>query len=79
MNAGGTRRTGALTAAWRGHDGPAEQRIAEVGGILALGLIRLHAQMSSKTRTLNGESSLDFARLQSGDRDQSPEGKSRHG
>jgi hypothetical protein len=78
MNAGGTRRAGALAAVSRGDDGPAEPRISELGEILALGLIRLQARMTSDNSTPNGECSLDFARLQSGDRDRSPKGKRRH-
>lgn len=37
----------------------ARERIAEIGEILALGLVRLHARQSSQTSIVGGESSLE--------------------
>lgn len=45
----------------------AADRLAEVGAILATGLVRLHARKSSQTRRPTGESSLDYTAWQSGD------------
>ena len=42
-------------------------RIAEIGQILALGLVRLRARQSSQTEAGTGESSLDCVARQSGD------------
>ena len=44
----------------------AEDRIAEIGRILARGLIRLRARQSSPNSAHRGESSLDFPPDQSG-------------
>lgn len=44
----------------------AEERIAEIGAILALGLIRLQMPKSSQKERLAGESSLDCIAAQSG-------------
>lgn len=44
----------------------AEQRIAEIAEILALGLMRLKARQSTELSRVSGESSLDFAAHQSG-------------
>lgn len=57
----------------------AADRIAEIGEILALGLIRLRARKSSQFSDVNGESSLDCVATQSGhsdrnDRDRTDEG-----
>jgi hypothetical protein len=41
-------------------------RIAEIGAILALGLLRLRARQSSEFSGAGGESSLDFVARQSG-------------
>lgn len=46
----------------------AQDRIAEIGEILALGLMRLRAWKSSKLCGESGESSLDFVGQQSGHR-----------
>ena len=43
-----------------------DERIAEIGEILALGLTRLRARQSSELSTHIGESSVDFAAHQSG-------------
>ena len=45
-----------------------EERIAEIGQILAQGLMRLRARQSSELSRQNGESSLDFIAHQSGHR-----------
>ena len=42
------------------------ERIAEIGEILALGLVRLRARQSSQREANTGESSLDFVAGQSG-------------
>ena len=42
------------------------ERIAEIGEILALGLVRLRARQSSQTEARTGESSLDCVAYQSG-------------
>ncbi len=47
-------------------DEPAD-RLAEIGEILALGLVRLRARQSSQTEARTGESSLDCVAHQSGD------------
>ena len=44
----------------------ARERIAEIGEILALGLVRLHARQSSQTSAVGGESSLEPVGHQSG-------------
>jgi hypothetical protein len=41
-------------------------RIAEIGAILALGLLRLRARQSRELSVESGESSLDFVARQSG-------------
>lgn len=38
----------------------ADERITELGQILALGLIRLHARKSTQSSADRGDSSLDF-------------------
>jgi hypothetical protein len=43
----------------------AEERLAEVCAILALGLVRLHARKSSELSRDRGECSVDFAADQS--------------
>jgi hypothetical protein len=43
-----------------------EDRIAEIGAILALGLLRLRARQSRELSVKGGESSLDFFGGQSG-------------
>jgi len=43
------------------------ERIPEIGEILALGLIRLHARKSSQFAVDSGECSLDCLATQSGD------------
>lgn len=40
--------------------------LAEIGQILARGLVRLERRKSSKRAAANGESSLDFVAIQSG-------------
>ena len=45
---------------------PAAERIAEIGQILARGLIRLQARQSSRLSGPAGESLLDFLPAQSG-------------
>jgi hypothetical protein len=45
---------------------PAAERIAEIGEILALGLVRLRARRSSQTSADGGECSLDCVGHQSG-------------
>jgi hypothetical protein len=45
---------------------PAGERIAEIGALLALGLIRLMARQSSELSAKAGESSLDCVADQSG-------------
>ena len=47
-------------------DTSAEERIAEIGQILAQGLVRLQGRKSSELPRPNGESSLDFTAHQSG-------------
>lgn len=44
----------------------AQERIAEIGQLLARGLIRLRARQSSRESAQVGESSLDFLPDQSG-------------
>jgi hypothetical protein len=44
----------------------ADERLAEICQILALGLMRLNARKSSELCRNRGESSVDFARLKSG-------------
>jgi hypothetical protein len=44
----------------------ARQRIAEIGEILALGLVRLRARQSSRIAAVSGESPLDCVGHQSG-------------
>ena len=44
----------------------AEERLAELGQILARGLIRLHAQKSSALSADRGDNSVDFSPDQSG-------------
>ena len=44
----------------------AEERIAEIGELLARGLVRLHARQSSPLSADLGESSVDFTPDQSG-------------
>lgn len=52
---------------WAVRDGVlADERLAEIGAILARGLIRLERRKSSKRAAPNGESSLDFVAIQSG-------------
>jgi hypothetical protein len=53
-----------LASALNGLSG--DERIAEIGEILALGLMRLRARQSSEVLRTSGESSLDFAAHQSG-------------
>jgi hypothetical protein len=48
------------------HPRPNNDRLAEVGSILALGLVRLRARQSSELFRRDGESSLDFTARQSG-------------
>lgn len=55
----------------------ASDRIAEIGEILALGLVRLMARKSSKQSDKDGESSLDFVAEQSGDRNRKTEKQAR--
>ena len=43
------------------------ERIAEIGQILALGLVRLKARQSTQLSDLTGESSLEPVATQSGD------------
>ena len=47
-------------------DDDPRERIAEIGAILALGLIRLRARKSSPLSDASGESSLDYVGTQSG-------------
>jgi hypothetical protein len=49
-------------------DEPTSDRIAEIGEILALGLMRLRARKSSKASEKERESSLDFVAGESGHR-----------
>jgi hypothetical protein len=42
------------------------ERIREIGAILALGLVRVLAGKSSGQRGVSGESSLDFSAIKSG-------------
>ena len=52
----------------------AEERLGEIAQILAAGLMRFHARKSSQISADRGESSVDFARHQSGPDDpHSPE------
>ena len=44
----------------------AEERLAELGQILARGLIRLHARKSSALPADRGDNSVDFSRDRSG-------------
>lgn len=50
----------------------ADDRIAEIGEILARGLVRLEARKSSKRVAVSGESSLDFLAIQSGHENSKP-------
>lgn len=65
-------RQESLVPRWNAAESPSAQRISEVGDILALGIIRLVTRKSSQNAAKSGETSLDFTRLQSGDRDRSP-------
>jgi hypothetical protein len=47
----------------------AEERIAEIGRLLGLGLMRLHAPKSSRLSADRGDSSVDFLPDQSGHAD----------
>ena len=47
----------------------AEERIAEMGRLLGLGLMRLHARKSSRLSADRGDSSVDFLPDQSGHAD----------
>ena len=47
----------------------AEERIAEIGRLLSLGLMRLHARKSSRLSADRGDSSVDFLPDQSGHAD----------
>jgi hypothetical protein len=47
----------------------AEERIAELGQLLALGLMRLHARKSSRLSADCGDSSVDFVPDRSGHAD----------
>lgn len=51
----------------------AHERIAEIGEILALGLIRLRARQSSQLNSGSGESSLASLAHQSGHENAEPE------
>ena len=57
------------------HDGAAEarERIAEIGAILARGLVRLKARQSSQLSSGTGESSLASLDHQSGHENAEPE------
>ena len=54
---------------WSGNAPDVRERIAEIGELLALGLIRLRQRNSSESSRARGESSLDCVGTQSGDAD----------
>jgi hypothetical protein len=56
----------------------ADERLSEIGALLALGLVRLHARKSSGFSALSGESSLACVGGQSGHANPAFEGEADH-